>query len=117
MSRSPQTPFDFDRWRYLAENDPPGFERRRREALERIIQSAPPAKRQRLRALQWRIDQVRRRSATPLGACVHLTRMMWQAVLGERGLLEALQGHGARPRRRARVLPFPDPCARTRPGP
>ena len=110
MTRTSRTEFDFDGWRHLAEHDPNAFERRRREAVERVIQRAPEPKRQRLRALQWRIEQLRRRS-TPLGACVQLTRMMWDSVTGERGLMEALQGRTGPPaaERAAQILPWRAP--------
>ena len=109
-NRLPQ--FDFDGWSRLAKRDPQGFEHRRRQILERLIDSAPAAKRPRLRALQWRIDQVRHRAASPLGACVRLTQMMWDSMAGERGLLAALQGRPRSHPPKAPVLAFRAPARR-----
>jgi hypothetical protein len=110
-------PADFERLAGLAENDPAAFETLRRDAIEAYIASVPPANRERLRRLQWRIDQERRLARTPLGACVRISRMMWDNVLGEGGLRDRfleisalLRGEEGRPvpePERARVLPFP----------
>jgi hypothetical protein len=83
---------DFDEWRMLASRDPDGFEAKRRKVLESVIAQAPENRRQRLRALQWRVDQVRVRSSTPLAACISLSDMMWESFAGENGLLDALRG-------------------------
>ncbi len=82
--------FDFSGLSQLADEDPQAFERRRAELIEELIQSAPVAKQHRLRCLQWRIDQERRLCKTPMAACIKLSRMMWESVLGENGLLENL---------------------------
>jgi hypothetical protein len=109
-------PVDFDEWQLLASSDPEGFEAARRRLLEAAIARAPEKRRQRLQALQWRVDRVRERAATPLAACISLSDMMWEAVAGENGLLEALHGgcHTRKPRlpRRAVVIPL----RRDRPG-
>lgn len=93
-------PRDFDEWRLLALRDPEGFEQTRRKVLEAVIAQAPERNRQRLEALQWRLDRLRELSATPLAACISLSDMMWESLAGENGLLEALLGgrehnHGA----------------------
>lgn len=54
--------FDFETWERLAKQDPALFERKRAEAIERIINSAPASKQQRLRGLQWQVDQTRARA-------------------------------------------------------
>ena len=77
---------DFEQWADLAESDPAAFEKLRREAIEAYIASVPEPNRERLRCLQWRIDQERRMARTPLGACIRLSRMMWHTVLGPGGL-------------------------------
>ncbi len=82
---------DFDDWASLADADPDAFERLRRELIEDFIDSAPPDRRERLRCLQWRIEQERARSRTPLGACIRITRMMWERVTSSGGLVEQLQ--------------------------
>lgn len=81
---------DFDQWSSLARSDPEAFEHCRRELVESFIQGAPPRHRQRLQRLQWRIDAERRRHSNPMGSCVHLSRMMLDAVYGRNGLADSL---------------------------
>lgn len=83
---------DFDEWRILAISDPEGFEAMRRKVLQAAIERAPEKRRQRLQGLQWRIDQVRQRSASPMAACISLSDMMWESFAGDQGLLDILQG-------------------------
>lgn len=84
--------FNFSEWSQLATEDPAGFEQRRRHVLDQVITNFPEAKQKRLRRLQWRIDRERERSATPMAACIRLSGMMWDAVLGDHGLLDTLNG-------------------------
>ena len=77
---------DFDTWSAVARTDPQTFEEMRLAAIQAAIDSAPEANRERLRRLQWRIDQERRLARTPLAACVRISRMMWHRVLGPNGL-------------------------------
>lgn len=104
--------FPFDEWANLARHDPHGFEQARRKVLQSLIESAPPTQRRRLEGLQWQIDRERERTDNPLAACLKISSMMWDKVLGEDGLvdnLEQLAGMKApreRPRRQAAVLPF-----------
>ncbi len=89
---------DFEEWSALAQSDPDAFETRRARAIEEFIGSVPVERRERLRRLQWRIDQLRRTSKTPLAACVRINRLMWESVCGHGGLLEALKHLNAVPR-------------------
>ena len=103
MAKHNTAKMDFDAWSAMARNDPEAFESMRLAAIEAAIASAPAAKRERLRRLQWRIDQERRRSRTPLAACLRISRMMWRQVLGPGGLNERLDDlrravHGRPPR-------------------
>lgn len=91
MAGSETPEFDFDNWAKLAKEDPDAFESQRQEALESLIATAPPEMQQRLRGLQWQLDHVRERSNNPLASCVRMSKMMWDRVLGEKGLLEAMQ--------------------------
>ena len=86
MAKHNTAKMDFDAWSAMARNDPEAFESMRLAAIEAAIASAPAAKRERLRRLQWRIDQERRRARTPLAACMRISRMMWRSVLGPGGL-------------------------------
>lgn len=85
-----QAHFDFDHWSRLAILDPEAFEARRHALIEDLIQRAPPHRQPRLRGLQWRIDRVRERSGTPLAACIRISEMMWESLLGEGGLRDSL---------------------------
>jgi hypothetical protein len=111
---------DFDQWATLARTDPAAFEARRAERIEALLRNAPPARQERLRRLQWRIDQIRRTSATPLAACIRISGMMWASVCGPCGMVQALNGRGggapAAPAAVARVLAFrPDSGKRSGP--
>lgn len=77
---------DFDSMSRIAKEDPREFERLRQEAIDEFIESAPEERRQRLRCLQWRIDQ-ERRNCSPLSACLKISNMMWEHLLGAEGLL------------------------------
>jgi len=102
--------FDFSHWSRLARQDPPEFERQRQLAIDELIDRLPQHRRLRLQRLQWRIDQVRRRAGTPMAACLVLSRMMWDSVLEEDGLLHTLgargPAHSRPPAREATILPF-----------
>lgn len=116
----PRGHFDFEQWSSLATQDPQAFEARRHELIEDLIRSAPPHRQPRLRGLQWRLDMVRKRSRTPLAACIRMSEMMWESLLGEGGLRDSLESLAqARPQRlprvRARVLYLDE--ARRRPTP
>jgi len=90
--------FDFDTCAALAEHDPAAFEHARRAVLTSLIAAAPAEIRQRLVGLQWRLDRIRDRASSPLGACVRLSDVMWDQILGADGLVERLQElSGARP--------------------
>jgi hypothetical protein len=84
--------FDFDEWARLARAEPETFERRRSELIEEIIGDAPVHLQQRLRGLQFRVEMERRRSRTPYAACLRLSRLMWEAFLGDEGLRDRLVG-------------------------
>ena len=86
METKKKAEIDFDTWSEMARNDPEAFEKMRLQAIEAVIDSAPEANRERLRRLQWRIDQERRLARTPMAACMRISRMMWRAVLGPNGL-------------------------------
>lgn len=83
--------FDFDHWASIAKENPELFESMRTQLLEQMIQRSPEQIKQRMEGLQWRIDQVRNRSSNPLSSCLRISKMMWNSVLGEHGLLTALE--------------------------
>ncbi|MEN8177898.1 MAG: DUF3135 domain-containing protein [Pseudomonadota bacterium] len=77
---------DFDSMSLIAKDDPEEFERLRQEAIDEFIESAPLDRRDRLRCLQWRIDQ-ERRNCSPLSACLKISKMMWDHLMSTEGLL------------------------------
>jgi hypothetical protein len=92
MNTPPTRPgFDFDAWVELARQDPQAFEEKRKRIIEDAIQGAPAHKQQRLRCLQWKLDKIRETSRTPMLACLHINRLLWENVTGEHGLLNSLQ--------------------------
>lgn len=110
----------FEQWLEIAQQDADTFESMRLAAIEEIIASAPEKNRERLRCLQWRIDQERRLSKSPMGACIRISRMMWETLVGEESLTSHLHslaescepgGHTAKPRpHQAQVIPFRPDC-------
>lgn len=108
MPETAYNAFDFETWSELANNDPEGFEARRQRAIDEAIRRAAPRTQKRLRRLQWKLDQVRATSATPMAACIRMNRMMWDRVTGPGGLLDTLTEGGPTPeqRPRAQVLAF-----------
>ena len=82
--------FDFDLWSRIAEEDPKRFEEMRADLLEQMIEQSPDSMKQRMQGLQWRVEQVRIQSANPMAACLRISKMMWNSLLGEQGLLTAL---------------------------
>lgn len=103
---------EFDEWASLADSDPNAFEHMRKTLIESFINEAPVDRRTRLRCLQWRIDQERARAGSPLGACIRLSRMMWDRVFERGGLVENLEQladsvrGGQMQMRPARILAF-----------
>lgn len=106
MNDSTSMPRCFDDWHRLATKDPEAFEYMRRRVIEQHIARAPAHRQERLRRLQWRVDATRRRAKTPLGACLSLTALMWDSVVGQHGLLAAMRGNLTKPLPSAKVLPF-----------
>jgi hypothetical protein len=101
---------EFDAWASLAHSDPAAFEALRQTLIERFIAQAPEERRQRLRCLQWRIEQERARCKTPFSACISISRMMWDKALARGGLMEQLRTLGdthPAPVRSAKIIPFP----------
>ena len=106
---------DFERWKTLAMEDPAQFEALRAQTIEALIIQAPEGTQMQLRRLQWRIDRVRERAATPLAACVELSRMMWDSFTELRETYRDVFDEEQRPRvkrsepRKATVLSFRKP--------
>ena len=106
--------FDFDAWEKLARKDPQAFELERKLLIERAIMRAPAEKQQRLRCLQWKLDQIRDLASSPMSACLQINRLLWEHICSEHGLLHCLQRlqSGKHPDSRsqtmAKIIPFQD---------
>jgi len=83
--------FDFDAWVKLARQNPQAFEEKRKKIIDEAILRASPPRQQRLRCLQWKLDKIRETSRTPMIACLHINRLLWESVTSEHGLLNSLQ--------------------------
>jgi hypothetical protein len=109
QDRDTSPPFDFDAWAKLFIENPQAFEKQRLQAVEQLIRQAPVHKQQRLRCLQWKLDQIRRTTPNPLAASVRMNQLLWESLAGPGGLLERLQqphaSHRSRPP--AQVMAFP----------
>jgi hypothetical protein len=101
---------DFDHLLKLAERDPIRFEDLRQAAIDDFIATLPHERQQRMRQLQWRIDQ-ERRNRSPLSACLKISTMMWEHMVGPQGLLGYLQGDVSHKlpveKKKADILNFP----------
>ncbi len=84
------TSFNFDEWMQLAKDNPEAFEKKRLEAIQDVISISKDDSQKRLQGLQWQIDQMHNSSKTPMAACINISRMMWENVQGEDGLVETL---------------------------
>jgi hypothetical protein len=73
-------PLDFDEWMTLAKNDPDKFEEKRRKRIESFFNNVPEEKLQRLKGLQWQIDQTRKLADNPMASCIAISNMMWDSV-------------------------------------
>ncbi len=111
-------PMDFERWAELALNDPLQFEEMRRAVIDEFLQGVSAERRLQLQRLQWRVDRVRERCATPLAATIAISEMMWESFYDLHDRYQDLVGsktatrykpHG--PIKSAKVLPFEAPTA------
>ena len=83
--------FDFDEMVRLAQDDPEAFERKRLAMVNDVIDQSSPELQRRMSGLQWQIDQIRENRSNPMAACIRISKMMWDSVLEEDGLLEKLE--------------------------
>lgn len=64
----------------IAQSDPAQLEKLRKILIEEVIESAPEETRRRLRGLQFQIDCCRKLHTNPMGACVEISRMMYESL-------------------------------------
>jgi len=110
--------FDFEQLQQLAQDDPDKLEQLRIQWCESLIHDAPSHYRRKLRGLQFRIDMERRKSKSPMAACISLSSMMHNSFDRLRDALNEASGsevdgpislvldEPSEPRQLATVLPF-----------
>jgi hypothetical protein len=84
------TDLDFDHLLKLAERDPVKFEAMRQKKIDTFIETLPDERQVQMRRLQWRIDQ-ERRNRSPLSACMRISGLMWENMVGPKGMLGYLR--------------------------
>jgi len=84
--------FNFDAWMDLYKTNPEEFERQRSLQVQSVIEGAPEDKQPRLNGLQFQVDMERRRSKTPMQACVRISGMMHESLCELNEALNGLQG-------------------------
>lgn len=94
--RHPTTLPSHDTLSRLALEAPQSFETLRLELIENCINGAREAAQLRLRQLQFRIDGIRQRSQSPLGAAIKTQKLMWESFLRMNGELQELTVHARR---------------------
>lgn len=106
---------DINMWMDLAEHDPDKFEAMRSEAIESLIARAPEKCQLHLRRVQWRVDMIRERSTSPMGAVIAISEMMWSSFYELRDRYQELALGGMEPNRMqktaksAQIIPFRAP--------
>lgn len=72
--------FDFDEMQELYKKNPAGFEEKRKELINELIQSSPPEIRDSLTSFQSEIDEIIKKFENPLDASAELIRQASQGV-------------------------------------
>jgi hypothetical protein len=104
--------FDFEKWAKLASSDPQSFEQLRQDKIADVIGKATGNHQQRLRKLQWRIDQVRNKNnkTSSMAACLAISDLMWDTFERLNELLQ-LQAKNSTtsslPLPEAKIISFP----------
>lgn len=70
----------FEKMAELAKSNPEQLEALRKAHVDAIIDSAPAEYQQRLRGLQFEIDCKRQLHKSPVGACMEISRMMYESL-------------------------------------
>lgn len=90
----------------LAREDPAAFEALRQSLVDQLINSAPDRLRSRLAGLQFRLDDIHRRSSNPLAATVRVYQLMWSSFLRLNDELLSVREPVSSTDRKARVIEF-----------
>lgn len=106
-------PMDFEQWADLAMNNPEQFEIMRQAAINEFLESVSADRRLRLEQLQWRVDRIRERCATPMAATIAISELMWESFYdlhdqyqGMFGTKTAKRYKPIKPVKSAKILPF-----------
>jgi len=83
--------FDFAEWAELSKSDPELFETRRQEVIGQFLGQCQERNSSRIQGLQWRIEQERKLSPSPMASCLHIYTMMWDHLTGDNGMLSHLR--------------------------
>lgn len=81
---------NFDELTALYAADSAGFEKKRLELIQSVIDQAPEGIQRRLTGLQWQIDSEIKLAKTPMEGCSKVYQMMMDSIYGGGGLQEAL---------------------------
>ena len=95
--RHPATLPSHDELSRLARDDPQSFETLRLELIANAIDDAPEPIQVYLRQIQFRLDGIRHRSRSPLGAAVKIQALMWESFLVMNELLQEFSSKSRRP--------------------
>ena len=102
---------DFEYWSALASADPEKFEELRLREISAFIEKAPSQRQQRLRGLQWQIDQVRNQHKdSSMASCLAISELMWETFGHLSELLNAQANNGLYaeiPQMQTNIIPFP----------
>ncbi len=71
---------DFDQLVEMAQHRPQELEALRTALVEEVIASARGDRQRKLRGLQFQIDMARRKSKSPLGACIRISELMYESL-------------------------------------
>jgi hypothetical protein len=71
---------NFDEWASLAKSDPEEFEAKRLRKIETFFNGVPAKRQQRLKGLQWQVDQARKLAHSPMASCIAISTMMLDSV-------------------------------------
>ncbi|VAW94931.1 hypothetical protein MNBD_GAMMA22-1700 [hydrothermal vent metagenome] len=105
-----QNSIDFDKWVELAQINPKAFEELRTQVLEIALSKIDKRRRHKFECLQWRIDQIRQTSKTPLSGCIKISQLMWSSF--DELILQYYddqQDLNASAKKNATILPFKPP--------
>jgi hypothetical protein len=83
----------FDKLVRLAKEDPKALEALRQTQVEKLINNAPEALRQRLRGIQFQIDAHRQlHASSPMGSCLKISELMHESFADLRSWLNKMAG-------------------------